>query len=264
MKGSDFSSEAARAWAVDAAAAICFLTRVPLQSILPEPLPPLSRSMRAFPLAGLVVGGIGALAFALLAALAVPPLATAAIALAVMALATGALHEDGLADMADGFGGGATRERKLAIMRDSHTGTFGAVTLILVALIKAASLGSLDWHAAPWVIMASAILSRSAIVWLMGSLPPARPDGLAAGAGQPDSATVTTALVLGGILSFLLLLIAGGLGTVVAAILAAGLAAFAIQTLARHQIGGQTGDVCGATQAIAEAAMLVAAAATLS
>ncbi|CAN5442344.1 adenosylcobinamide-GDP ribazoletransferase [soil metagenome] len=267
MKSSDQVQDTARAWLADAIASIGFLTRIPVHDLLPDPHPPLARSMRGFPLAGLLIGVIGAVAFALCGILHVPLLVTASISLGAMLLATGALHADGLADMADGFGGGASCERKLEIMRDTHIGSFGVVVLVLVLLTEVASLAAIngpDRFAAPAVIVASAILSRTAMVWLMHTLPPARTDGLSAAAGRPSSDTVLAALILGGVLAGLLLLIAGGMMTAAFAIAACALAALAVRALAQQQIGGQTGDVCGATQMICEAATLAATAASLS
>src|SRR5579862_1616236 len=112
-------------WRDELIAALTFLTRLPTgRAAANAPLSRLADTSWAFPLVGLVIGAIGGIAYAIASALALPALAAALIAIAATALVTGGLHEDGLADTADGFGGGATRELKLEIMRDSRIGTF--------------------------------------------------------------------------------------------------------------------------------------------
>src|SRR5439155_12756684 len=129
-----------------------------------------------------------------------PAVLAAAIALACLIVLTGALHEDGFADLLDGFGGGRDREDVLAIMRDSRIGTFGVLGLALVLIAKAASLGELaerSWFVAPLAFAGTSAFSRAMIVWLMGRTPPARPDGLSASAGQPAPDAVRSALLIG-------------------------------------------------------------------
>ena len=267
MKDSDRLRNTARVWLGDTLASIGFLTRIPVHDLLPDPHPSLSNSMRGFPIVGLVIGAIGAVVFALSNFFILPPLVIASLTLASMLVATGALHADGLADTADGFGGGGTVDRKLAIMRDSHIGSYGVVALVLVLLIEAASLAAIAnhlWYVGPAVIVAAAVLSRAAMVWLLYTLPPARGDGLSAQAGRPAPNTAMSALVLGWIIAALLLLIADSFTTVLFVTAACALGALAVRVLAQRQIGGQTGDVCGAIQMVCEAAVLAAAAATLS
>src|ERR1700760_415860 len=129
------------AWRDEFLAAFTFLTRLPLGSAHTDvPPPSLADASGAFPLVGLVIGAIGGIAYAIASALALPALAAALIAIAATALITGALHEDGLADTADGFGGGATREMKLEIMRDSRIGTFGVLALIFSIGLRAIAI----------------------------------------------------------------------------------------------------------------------------
>jgi adenosylcobinamide-GDP ribazoletransferase len=243
------------AWLSDLQSAARLLTRLPLgQPGAPAGAPPASHPSRCYPLVGAAVGVLAAAAFALAGWLALPPFAAALAALTVSILVTGALHEDGLADVADGFGGGHDRARKLAIMRDSRIGTYGVLALILAL---AARGGSLTVLADPWAAAAALIaaqgLSRAGLATLMWALPPARSDGLAAATGRPGAADAVTALVIGVALTFLLL----DAGVALVAILACATLQAGLALQARRQIGGLTGDVLGAAQQLGEAAILL-------
>src|SRR5579863_3553917 len=111
--------------------ALRFFTRAPLAARAGLAPLDINRIAWAAPVAGLAAGFMGALVLALSGRLGLPPLLCAGLATAALILATGGLHEDGLADAADGFGGGATRAAKLAIMRDSRIGAYGALALAL-------------------------------------------------------------------------------------------------------------------------------------
>jgi len=253
-----------KSWTADLGASFGFLTRLPMPAGLP--FVPLSEAMRAFPLAGAAIGAVSGLALAALAALGLPALVAAGLMLAALALLTGALHEDGLADTADGFGGGEDRPAKLAIMRDSHIGTYGVLALVLGVLIKAASLATVA--TGPWLytvalLAASGAFSRALIVWLMASTPPARSDGVAHAAGQPSDFTARSAILLGGILAFFLIIMTGGLVPALVVVGAGAAAAVAFRSLAMRQIGGHSGDICGALQFVTETLMIATAAATL-
>lgn len=254
-----------KSWTADLAASFGFLTRLPMPT--GQPFVPLAEAMRAFPLAGAVIGAAAGLLLAALAALGLPGLAAAGLMLAALALLTGGLHEDGLADTADGFGGGRDREGKLAIMRDSHIGSYGVLALLLGILVKAACLAALAQG--PWLhlvalLAATGALSRALIVWLMATTPPARSDGAAHAAGQPSDFTARAALLTGGLLALALTLTTGGLVPALVVIGAGALAAGALRFLAMRQIGGHTGDICGALQFLSETAMIAAAAASFS
>src|SRR5580698_7248685 len=123
-------------------AAILFSTRVPLPRATPVAGSAIAQAAWAFPVAGILVGVIGALVYALAHRLGLPAWPTAALSIVATLLATGCLHEDGLADTADGFGGGATREQKLDIMRDSRIGTYGVCALIVALLLRVGVLAS--------------------------------------------------------------------------------------------------------------------------
>jgi adenosylcobinamide-GDP ribazoletransferase len=265
MASRDSGTDIVKGWTVDLAASFGFLTRLPVPQGLP--FVPLSEAMRAFPLAGAAIGAVAGLVLAALAATGLPAFAAAGLTLAFVALLTGALHEDGLADTADGFGGGADRDGKLAIMRDSHIGTYGVLALVLGIVIKAACLAALTsgpWLHALALLTGSGACSRAVIVWLMASTPPARSDGVAHAAGQPSDFTARGALLTGGVLAFVLILVTEGLVPAIVVVGAGAVATVAFRALAMRQVGGHSGDICGALQFVRETAMIAAAAATLS
>jgi len=179
------------------------------------------------------------------------PLPAALLALAVSVLLTGAMHEDGLADVADGLGGGATREQKLEIMRDSRIGAYGVVALVLTLGLRAAFLSELPVEGLIAHLAGLGALSRSFLPALMLTLPPARAEGLGQSAGaNARPAQVLMGLGLAGVI---------GIATLadflhVAAIMAA--AAAGIGLLARRQIGGFTGDVLGTANTASDLAGL--------
>jgi adenosylcobinamide-GDP ribazoletransferase len=232
------------------ASAGMLLTRLPAGWIAAgQPPADLADSVWAFPLVGGVVGGIGGLAFWAGALLGLPPAVAAVWTLAAMLLTTGALHEDGLADTADGFGGGRTPERKLEIMRDSRIGTFGALALGLSLAARGTAMTAIaaPWHVAAALVAAGA-LGRGAILIVLLVLAPARSDGLAAGFKDGGLA----APVVGIALAATVALACGAAG----ALIAAGAMALALAWLARRQVGGYTGDVLGAASVLAECAAL--------
>jgi len=245
-----------RARLLELNAALGLLTRLPVGRLpMPADAAGHARAAWAWPLAGALVGAAGGAVQWLLLAAGLSPLAAAPWALAAMLLLTGALHEDGLSDTADGFGGGRGRERKLQIMRDSRIGSYGAAALLLSLLARGTALADL---AMPLPALAAAgALSRAAMLLPLLALPPARPGGLSAGLGRPG----TGVAVLGAMLAASLALLLLPAGAAWLPVLAAGLAALALTLLARRQIGGQTGDVLGATAVVAECAALAALAA---
>lgn len=231
----------------------------------PSAMPDFARAARALPAAGAVIALPAALAGAVLDGLGAPGLLAAFLVLGVLVLVTGGLHEDGLGDLADGFGGGATREAKLAIMKDSRIGAYGALALILVVGLKAAAIAALaDARSALFLaaaLLIAAMASRLAMVFLWFALPNVRPGGLAATAGRPARQSVTAAaatVVVALVLVLPVLGPAAAMAAAAATVIATGLTG----VLAERQIGGQTGDVLGAAQQIAEAAILTALALT--
>lgn len=236
--------------------ALALLTRLPIR--LPDLAegPALTRAARFYPVVGLIVGLVGAGAFWLATGLGLPAMASGLIAVGATILVTGAFHEDGLADLADGFGGAFERSRKLEIMHDPRVGTYGALALILSVALRAAALAALVTpEAAAAALVAAHGVSRALLPAAMVAMPLARSTGLAAAANRPTPHDAGVALALAAALALLGL----GLGTGLAALIAAALGGLAILWLARIQIGGYTGDVLGAAQQGAESAVLLAA-----
>jgi adenosylcobinamide-GDP ribazoletransferase len=259
----DYQSTIARHvgdWIEDIRLAAMLLTRVPMPQPESAASVGMSRAQRAFPLVGAIIGlAIGLLDRCLLAT-GIPALAAAVLALGAGAALTGALHEDGLADVGDGFGGGRDRAAKLAIMRDSRLGTYGVLVLLVGFVTKLAALASLPVSAIiPSLIVAHA-LARAAIPVLALNMPFAREDGLGKAAGRPDTASAVIAVAIAVVIALLCLTVKAAL----LAVLATAAAAAAMAWLAWRQIGGVTGDVFGAVEQVAETAVLVMLAAWLS
>jgi len=239
------------------AAATGFFTRIPIATPVSED-GWLADAAWAFPLIGAGIGGVAAFAFLLAQLLGLGDWPAAVLAVLVGIALTGALHEDGLADTADGLIGGDDREQRLAIMRDSSHGTFGVVAIVMSVLLRAAALAAIGEpiHAGLALIAAHAA-SRAALPCAMLVLMPARAEGLGAAAGRPSMPRAVSALTIGLLVSMAALGPARGL----VAIGLAGAAIFALGVLARRRIGGYTGDVLGGFQQMGENVMLLAAAA---
>jgi adenosylcobinamide-GDP ribazoletransferase len=247
-------------WLDDFRTAVAFLTRLPMPH--PDGATPQNfvRAHRMFPVVGALIGAAVGLLCLGLRYIGVPDLAAAALALGGSAILTGALHEDGLADVADGFGGGRNLESKLEIMRDSRLGTYGAMILLVSFAAKLSALAAIaDGYVVPALIAAHA-LARGVLPAMSMNLPYARKDGLARNAGQPDAATAVIASGLALVIALLSLSWTNALS----AALAAGVSAFGMARLAMRQIGGQTGDVLGGAEQVSETAILVLLAARLA
>jgi adenosylcobinamide-GDP ribazoletransferase len=244
-----------RAWLDDISTATVFLTRIPVPH-RHQP-PNFVRAYRAFPLLGAAIGAaIGTLDLVLLR-IGLPPIAAAALALGAGALLTGALHEDGLADIADGFGGGRDKAGKLAVMRDSRLGTYGVLALLTGFVAKVGALSALSGSDVVLALMATHALARAPIAVLAAVMPYARTDGLAIAAGRPDFRIALTACGVAMVIAFLALPAASA----ILAIVIAAIAAASVAILAERQIGGQTGDVLGAAEQVCEIVVLLALAA---
>jgi adenosylcobinamide-GDP ribazoletransferase len=246
--------------------ALAFLSRLPVPFLRTIDPPPLASAMRQFPIAGALLGLISGAILVAAKFAGLPALLAASLTLAAMVLLTGALHEDGLADVADGFGGGGSREEKLAIMRDSRIGTYGTIALLLAFLARAAILAEF-YYRAPLeillVLIGAAAFSRALLVDLLWATRPARLDGLSVKAGRPERIDALIALGSGGVLAVLCFANAISVAAAVLALVAGGLALGIVRSLAMRMIGGQTGDVCGAAQVVCEIAILGAAIAML-
>jgi adenosylcobinamide-GDP ribazoletransferase len=245
-----------------------FFTRLPFPSAAsgsePHSLANFSRAVRMLPVAGGLVGALAAIAMAAASRFGFPPPLAAPLAICSLVLLGGAMHEDGLADCADGFFGGATRERKLEIMRESQLGTFGAVALVFSLYLRAASLALIADESqgiACAVLIGAAALSRAALLMPLALLPPARENGAGFAAGEPERAALVVAACLAVVFALAPVVAGAYLARSLAGIAAATGAAYAIVLLARKQIGGQTGDVAGAAQQFSEIAYYLAFAA---
>lgn len=234
----------------EAQLAVILLTRVPFGR-LRDPVASLAAAAWAFPLAGLLVGLIEGAVMTAALELGQSPMIAGGLALGAQVMATGALHEDGLADICDGFWGGTPRDRRLEIVRDSRIGSYGTVGLVLTLGLRWLGLVALAEAQALAAVIAVAMASRVAPVALMAALPPARVEGLGAQGRTVGTASVLAAALIGGLP--LLLLPQGG-----AALVAAALSVAVLALVARRKIGGQTGDVLGAGQQAAEIALLLA------
>ncbi|MFZ1661897.1 MAG: adenosylcobinamide-GDP ribazoletransferase [Paracoccaceae bacterium] len=234
------------------------LSRLPMGEIR-GPVPDMGASAWSWPIVGAVIGVLAATVHGCALGLGVPPVLAASLAILAGVMATGGLHEDGLADLADGFGGGRTRERRLEIMRDSRIGSYGALALGFSLIIRIIALSSLSAGCAPAAIVALAIASRAPLPAALFVMPSARDDGLGRSAAQVAKRSVLVAAVLGIAALF-------ALGVCVGAITGAviGLCVLALGLLAKARIGGQTGDVLGAMQQVAELSGWICLSALLS
>lgn len=259
-----------RALVHDLAACLRFYSRLPVPALPGEPdphaLPDFGRLPRMLPVAGLILALPPALVLLAGWRIGLGPFVAATLAVALGVLTTGALHEDGLADVADGFGGGASPERRLEIMRDSRIGAYGGVALVLALALRIGALATLldrtGAGAAVGLVLA-AVLSRVAALAPMAMLPPARPGGLSAAVGRPSRAATGIATGLGLLVALLALPFGLPPSGVAGMVLLAALASLAVTRIARERIGGQTGDVIGACQQVSEIAALLALLATV-
>lgn len=248
------------AWLKDRAgelqASLTFLTRLRFAPVTPGGGAAIAQGAWAFPIAGVIVAAIGALVYWLAHRAGLPPFPCAALSVAATMLVTGCLHEDGLADTVDGFGGGGTRDEKLDIMRDSRIGAYGVCALALAIILRVSALASL---ATPALVVPALFAAhgaaRALVAVFMFFIPPARSNGLSAAAGQPPRERTGIATVLGIVILGLCLGPWLGLGALVVLAIAAALLGW----LSLIQIDGQTGDVLGAVEQVGEIVVLLVA-----
>lgn len=241
--------------------AVQFLTRVPTPALNGFEPDWISRSARYFPLVGLLVGGMCAAVF-WAASLIWTGWLPALLALAAGVLVTGAFHEDGLADTADGLGGGTTAARRLTIMKDSRIGTYGALALGLTLTIKAAALAGLPAGLGAWALVAAHAGGRGASVLAMRVLPYV---GEAKGGKWKPSPTHLSLAELLTALAFAGLPLALSPGGVVGlALLIGAVLALAVVLLSRRLLGGYTGDVLGAVEQVFELGFIMGVAASMA
>jgi adenosylcobinamide-GDP ribazoletransferase len=232
------------------ALAVAFLTVVPVR--VRAPAPPLGAAAGWFPAVGAAVGGVaGGLDY--LAQPSLGPTVAAILAVGLLVGVTGGLHADGLADCGDALGARGDRARRLAIMRDSSIGTFGALALVLWMMLFVAAAAGFDREGALRSIVVAVGVGRWAAIVHARTAAPARADGLGAAfvVAGPAFAVATGSAV---VLAVALL----GPEHALVALSAAALLGLITSALARAGLGGRTGDTLGACVALTEAVVLVA------
>lgn len=257
--------------------ATAFLTRLPLALSGAPKTDALARSMVLFPIVGALIGLFAGAVAAAALWLGVPAPLAALLAVLAQVAVTGALHEDGLADFADGIGGGRDAEAKLSIMRDSRLGSYGALALIVAVLARTLAVAALldARHGivgpafAAAALVAAGSTSRAVLPVIIQAQRSARRIGLAATAGRPGrwraaiSAGLAITLTVAAVAAAGAAVgdVAGALVSAAVALALAAAAAGVAARLARVQVGGYTGDTLGACQQITEIVMLIAFAA---
>lgn len=251
-------------WAIATAICLRFWSRLPVPPLPGEAdshgLPDFRSVPRALPFAALVIAAPAALVTLGAGLAGLSGFVVSALALTALALTTGAFHEDGLADTADGLFGGHTPERRLEIMKDSRIGSYGALALGLSLLLRAGLIAMILDRSGAWAaaaaILVAAPWSRAEGLFLLATQPAARSSGAAAAVGQPTILTARIALALSLFLATGIALAAqlSVIGLLLGFALAHGAAAV-LSRLAQKLIGGQTGDILGATQQFAEIAI---------
>jgi adenosylcobinamide-GDP ribazoletransferase len=237
--------------------ALAWLTRLPVRWRPGASGRRLGQAAWSFPLVGIVTGAAGAGAFVLLEGLGAPPLLAAALVAAALTVLTGALHEDGLADVCDGLGVRGGRDAALAAMRDSRVGSYGVLALIAAFAVRVAALAALG-PAGALALPPAMALGRAAMVWPMARAPLARADGAAAGAGRADGFAVFWAAAIALAVTALLAAPAGyGVGGAALAPLLAFAVTVRVVRIAERRFGGATGDVLGAICLLSETSALV-------
>ncbi len=261
MTDLDRVKESASTFWADSRAALAFLTVVPAAT-LGEPAgikPNFRRGARSFPLVGVVVGLAGGLVLALAMAIGLSPLIAAVLAVLTTVLLTGAMHEDGLADTADGFGGD-TSERKLAIMDDSRVGTYGAVAIgfsLLLRISALAALAPIGGGRAVAALIAAETASRAMMVQLWCRLPAAKPGGMSEDTGAPDERAMYTALFIAAVIVLVTIIPTCGFWAAMFGSFLLIAASFGFERLSANQIGGRSGDTLGACQQVTAATFLI-------
>jgi adenosylcobinamide-GDP ribazoletransferase len=247
--------------------AIQFLTRLPVPHLTGFQTSWLSESARFFPLVGALVG-LFAVGIWWLCGLFFPPLVAVGLMMGASLLLTGAFHEDGFADVCDGFGGGSTRDAVLAIMKDSRVGAYGAIGVAMMLGLKWSVLVSLPYTAFPIIVIGAHVLSRWCAISLIWRLPYVRADAEAKSKPLANSLSGADWLLSGvlGAASLLpaLWLVDPAARSQLALVLFAALTLSGITTVLaagyfKSRIGGYTGDCLGATQQLAELGFLLAA-----
>jgi adenosylcobinamide-GDP ribazoletransferase len=248
-------------FALAVARCVRFYSRLPVPALPgeadPHAIPDFRVEPVGLPVAALIIALPAVLVAALAFAVRLDPVLVAALAITALVITTGAFHEDGLGDSADGLFGGHDVERRLEIMKDSRIGTFAGCALVLSLLIRVMALaaivraGGLD--AAIGALLLAAVTSRVEGVRVLASLPVARAYGASAAVGKPSPKVAMIAIALGLALAAIVAMLCGlPPSGVIAGLVLGNLAVSILAGLARRLIGGQTGDIAGAAQQLAE------------
>ena len=228
--------------------ALMLLTRLPAGN-LGLNVPKLASAVWFFPIVGIPIGLLVGLTYIATYNLGILPILASILAFSIGIIVTGAMHEDGLADCADGFGGGQNKQTKLEIMRDSRIGSFGVLALVFIIFTRIVSLSNLPPHQeVVFAVIALAMISRLVMVCYLTFLAPARDEGLGRDAGEPSIISLVAAAVI----CIPIVAICGlyMITCIAIMMLIAGIFGWHVKS----QIGGQTGDTCGAAQLITETA----------
>jgi adenosylcobinamide-GDP ribazoletransferase len=238
----------------DLATGFALLSRLPVGRWVPSGAEMnFARAVWAYPVVGAVLGALGGAVYWLAILIGMSAGLAACWTLGAMLLLGGALHEDGLADTADGFGGGRDAGRKLEIMRDSRIGSFGSLALMVALGVRGTALVALGSPlSVAGALIMSGSLARAAILIVLLAAQPARRDGLAAGLADIPVGVAAIGIAVAMLLALLLLPI----GSAVLVALAAAMVGLGFAWLSTRQIGGHTGDVLGATSVVAECVVL--------
>lgn len=238
--------------------ALRFYSRLPTGN-LPHQRPDLNRMALTLPLASVIIGVAPVAMLLLLEWFGAPTFFAAAMAVALMVILTGAMAEDAAADAADGLFGGHDIERRLEIMKDSRHGTYGVCAIVIVLLARVAAVGSISSPLeAAAILLTAPLIARSGALWLTLALPAARSGGAAATAGQVTQRNFAIGAAVAIVVSFATAGFAVGLPGLLVAFALAAVVALGWTNLCRRMIGGQTGDLIGALQALLEIAALTA------
>lgn len=242
-------------------AALTFFTRLPFWRIKEIPADDFKRVVPLWPLAGWLTGGVMALVLWLMLKVTTPALAWI-MALVARLLLTGALHEDGLADFIDGFGGGRIRERTLAIMKDSHIGTYGVIGLIIYYLLMMQVPGSVPPAALCLLVLVGDAWSKCCAAQLINLLPYARTEETAKNKTVYSRMTVGEffiCVLCGLVPAMILTLLAGMPVKMLWLMLVPVVVMVPLVLLFKKRIGGYTGDCCGAAFLLCELMFYMAA-----
>jgi adenosylcobinamide-GDP ribazoletransferase len=234
--------------------AISLLSRIPLHNDTQHLLSRGPNHLWAFPIVGILIGFICCFLVWISVLLQLDNFAIGFLIVTAAAITTGAMHYDGLADTLDGLWGGWSAPQRLEIMKDSHIGVYGVLGLVISAGLQAALYGQIIQQSI-WPIIGIMTISRAVMVPVMGFLENSRSSGLSSQVGKPKLQTIILAMTLGVTIA----LLTGAWAAIAGAVLAA----CAVGKIAKNKIGGQTGDILGATQQLSEVSALICVAALL-